>query len=347
MAIPLNDVQASFTKQLIELYKEDIPTTQFLRSFFKTSVSMTKEVSIGVRRGTESVAVDVKRHSDGNLVTFDKATEKIFVPPFYDQYLVANNHRLYDAVIGSGSAPAFAQMALELASDTVELRKTIERSIEKQCAEVLTTGIVTLANGDNIDFKRKAGSLVDLVSAGGYWTSNSVDPRAAIKAAAQFLRKDGKAMGGTFNMIMGSDVLDVMLNNTIFQNVGDIKNIDLGLVSMPQRNAEGAALHGQISAGSYKFNIWSYEQYYLDSNGVQQQYLDPKKVIVLPESPMFNLAFAAVPQLIMGGRIPQIGEYLVEEFFDQRRTAHEIHVKSAPVAIPTAVDQIYTFKAIA
>jgi hypothetical protein len=347
MAIPAQDVQNLFTKKLIAIYKEKNTPTEFLRSFFPAEEAMTKEISIGVRRGTEYVAVDVRRHSDGNLVTFNKSTEKIFVPPYYHQYLVANDHRLYDTVISSGSAPAFAQLAAELAEDVVTMRQTIERSYEKQCAEVLTTGIVTLANGDNIDFKRKAGSLVDLVSAGGYWTTNSVDPRAAFKAAGEFLRKEGKAAGAVFNAIVGSDVLNVMLNNTTFQGVQDMRRIDLGTILMPQRNAVGASLHGQISAGSYLFNIWTYEQYYTDSNGVQQEYMDPKKVVVIPEAPMFKLGFGAVPQLIEGGNIPQRGAYLVQEFFDQRRTAHEIHIKSAGIAIPVAVDQIYTFKAIA
>jgi hypothetical protein len=260
--------------------------------------------------------------------------------------MVANEHRLYDAVIGSGSAPAFAQLTQELAEDMVDLRATIERSYEKQCAQVLETGIVTLATGDNIDFKRKAGSLVDLGS-GNYWSTSTVDPRTAFKAAGTFLRKEGKAAGGTFNAIVGSDVLNVMLNNPIFQSVGDVRRIDLGFIQPPQRNAVGASLHGQISAGSYNFNIWSYEQYYTDSNGVQQEYLSPKKVIVIPESPMFKLGFGAVPQLIENGGIPQQGAYLVQEFMDQRRTAHEFHIKSAGIAIPVAVDQIYTFQAVA
>ena len=346
MAIPVQDVQNLFTKKLIAIYKEKTTPTEFLRSFFPAEESMTKEISIGVRRGTESVAIDVKRHSDGNLVTFDKSTEKIWVPPMYHQYLVANDHRLYDTVISSGSAPAFAQLAAELAEDVVTMRQTIERSYEKQCAEVLTTGIVTLANGDNIDFKRKAGSLVDLGS-GNYWSTTTVDPRTALQAAGTFLRKEGKALGGVFNVIVGSEVLNVMINNPIFQNVQDMRRIDLGTIAMPQRNSVGAALHGQVSAGSYLFNIWTYEQYYTDSAGVQQQYIDPKKVIVLPENPMFKLGFAAVPQLIEGGNIPQRGAYLVQEFFDQRRTAHEVHIKSAGIAIPVAVDQIYTFKALA
>lgn len=344
MAIPANDVQNLFTKKLIAVYKEKNTPTEFLRSFFTPEESMTKEISIAVKRGTESVAVDVKRHSDGNLLTFNKSTEKIWVPPYYDQYLVANDHRLYDAVIGSGSAPAFAQLAAELAEDLVDLKSTIERAYEKQCAEVLTTGIVTLANGDNIDFKRKAGSLVDL-GAGNYWTTGTVDPRTALKAAGTFLRKEGKAAGGVFNAIVGSDVLNIMLNNDTFKAAQDLRRIDIGTIAMPQRNAVGAALHGQVSAGSYLFNIWTYEQYYTDSAGVQQEYMDPTKVVVIPESPNFKLGFGAVPQLIENGNIAQKGAYLVQEFMDQRRTAHEIHIKSAGVAIPVAVDQIYTFKA--
>jgi len=47
-----------------------------------------------------------------------------------------------------------------------KMRDKIERSIRKQQADVMQTGIVELINGDSIDYKRKSASMVDL-GAGG------------------------------------------------------------------------------------------------------------------------------------------------------------------------------------
>ena len=63
--------------------------------------------------------------------------------------------------------------------------------------------------------------------------------------------------------------------------------------------------------------------------------------------PNFNLTFGAVPQLIENGSVPQKGAFLIQDFIDQRATAHEVNIKSAGVAIPVAVDQIYTGQPVA
>ncbi|MCK4522449.1 MAG: hypothetical protein KAU20_07790, partial [Nanoarchaeota archaeon] len=94
-SLPLQDARNVFTKMLVAVYKEKTSPTSFLRSFFPVTTTMSKEIAIQVQRGTEFVAVDVERGTNGNRNTFNTSTEKIFVPPFYWEYLTANEHRLY------------------------------------------------------------------------------------------------------------------------------------------------------------------------------------------------------------------------------------------------------------
>jgi len=347
--IPVQDAQGLFTKKMVAFYKEMPQVMSFLRSFFTVSESMTKEVSIAVRRGSERVAVDVYRYSDGNRNTFDKSTEKLFVPPFYHEYLSANEHRLYDQVItalSEGNTTYFAEMTRELAEDLMELQKKIERATELQCSQVFETGIITLNAGTNINFQRKAGSLVDL-GAGNYWATGTVNPYDTLEAGCVFIRTKGKAQGTVFNAILGSEALSDLLNNTIFKERQDLKNMALDSVRAPQRDSVGATFHGEITCGSYKVRLWAYPEYYEDSTGTSIPYVNPKKVILLPEAPKFVLAYAAVPQLIQDGKIPQKGAYLIQEFLDEKKGSHEIHIKSAPVAVPVAIDQIYTVQVVA
>jgi len=342
--IPVQDAQSLFTKKLIAIYREMSPVTGFLRSFFEPIESFTKEVSIEVQRGSEKVAVDVYRHSGGNRNTFDKATEKMFVPPYYDEYFTANEHRLYDMVIASlseGNDMLFAQMTLEQAEDLMELQKKIERAIEFQAKEVLETGVVTLKSGTNIDFGRLAGSLVDK-GAGNYWDTAIVSPFKDLENGCNFLRKEGKAHGSTFNVIMGSEALELFLNNEIVQKRGDIKSFELDSVIEPVRNSVGAAMHGKVSAGSYTVRIWSYPQFFEDATGTLIPYVDPKLCILLPENPIGKESYSAVPQLISNGGIPQKGRFLVSDYGDAKHTAHEIHIKSAPLIVPVKINQIYT-----
>lgn len=341
----IQEARSIFTKKLIAVYKEKLTATAFLRSFFPSVESMTKEISIEVQRNGEPVAVDVHRYSDGNLNKFSKSTEKIFVPPYFYEYIVANDHRLYDVAIGAQNEAAFVQLAMEMADELFALQQKIERKYELMCAQVLEDGIVQLRTSTNIDFKRKAGSLVDL-GAGNYWAS-AVDPYEDLEAGANFLRQIGKAGGGVFNGLFGSQAFSALLNNSVFKERNNLQNINLDAVAPPQRNSLGAAFHGEISIGSYKLRLWTYPEFY-DVNGTSTPYLDEKKVVMLPETPNFKLAFAAVPQLIEnGGEIPQKGAYLVQEFIDKKKTAHEISIKSAGIPVPVAVDQIYTLKTVA
>lgn len=348
MNISTTDARALFTKMLIDVYKERTTPTSFLRSFFKVKESTTKEISIEVQRGTEMIAVDVERGTEGNRNKFSKSTEKIFVPPYFREYFDATELDLYDRLFGSTEIGMgiFTAFMDSVADKMRMLQDKIERAYELQCAQVLETGIVTLINGDNIDFKRKTASMVNK-GAGNYWATGTVDPYADLEAGCTFMRQKGKAMGGTFNAIMGSLAYAALLNNTIFKAANNLFNLRLDSVTKPQRESVGGTLHGQIVCGSYLVNLWTYPEYYDTATVQNNSYINPKKVIMLPEDPRFALAFAAVPQLLTDGAAPKKGAFVFGDYIDERNAKHIFDVKSAGVAIPVGVDQIYTVQVVA
>jgi hypothetical protein len=345
--ISTTDAQGLFTKMIIDVYKQRSTPTSFLRSFFPTVVSPTLELSIEVQRGFEKIAVDVIRGTDGNRNQFTRSSEKIFIPPYYREWFDATQLQLYDRLYGATEIndAIFAAYINSVADALTDLQSKIERSYELQCAQVFLTGIVSLSAGININFQRKAGSLVD-PGAGNYF-ANNIDPFAQFEAGANFLRQVGKAQGGVFNAILGSTALSDLLANTKFTARQNYFNMALDQVAGPQRGAIGQAFHGIITAGAYKIQLWSYPQFYTDSSGNNVPYIDPKKVVMVPENPHFKLGFAAVPQLITPGSAPKVGAFVFNDYIDARGKAHVFDVESAGVAIPTAVDTIYTFKAVA
>lgn len=347
MNISTTDAQGLYTKALIATYKERSLPTGFLRSFFPTVESATLEISIEVQRGVEKVAVDVTRGTDGNRNKFEKSTEKIIVPPYYREWFDATSLQLYDRLYGATEIndAIFAQYINDVADKIMDLQAKIERAYEVQCSQVLQTGIVTLVNATSIDFKRKAASLVD-PGAGNYF-ANNIDPFAQFEAGCIFLRQVGKAMGGTFNAILGSQALTDLLANTKFTARQNLFNMALDMVAAPQRNSVGATLHGVITAGSYKVNLWSYPQYYDNTAGVSTPYIDPGLVTLLPETPKFHMAFAACPQLITPNTPPKKGAFIFSQSPDTRSRSMITEVESAGVAVPVGIDQIYTFRAVA
>lgn len=346
MQINTTDAQALFTKKIVDVYAERPKPTSFLRSFAKVVESPTKEVSIEVQRGTEKVSVDVVRGTDGIRNQTALSSEKIFIPPYHREYFDITQLQLYDRLFGATTIDdsMFAMLINSIADQTMLLQNKIERAIELQIATVFTNGTLNIESGTDINFKRKSTSIVDLGS-GQYFTS-AIDPFAKIEAGCTFIRTKGKAQGGTYNAIFGTQAWAAFLANSDFQSRQNLVNMSLDSVNPPQRNAIGGVYHGQITCGSYKVNCWTYPEYYDTATASNIAYIPETKVILLPENPKFVMNYAAVPQLINPGVAPKVGAFIVSDYIDQKAKTHEVHVESAPLFVPTAIDQIYTMKVV-
>jgi hypothetical protein len=345
--IPASQARAQFTQALVSVYKERPKTTSFLRSFFPSVYKPTRYVSIEVQRGFEKVAVDVLRGTEGNRNEFGISTQKVFDPPFFKEYFDMTQLDMYDVLVGQEniSADQYGELLAQSSEKLGMLQDKIERAYEVMCSQALTTGIITTNSGDNIDFKRKAASLDDLSATP--WTGAN-NPYTDIEAGCNFIRQKGKAQGGTFNMILGADALQALLTNSFFLQRQNLFNMALDTVRAPQRDSVGATLHGQLTAGSYKVNLWAYPEYYDNTSGVSTPYINSKKVIIVPEAPKFTFAFAAVPRLITTGGSQNVpGAYHVNEFMDERKATHDIEISSAGIPIPVAIDTIYTAQVVA
>lgn len=358
MSISAADIRGVFTKTLVDVYRERIAPTEFLQNLFPSVTVPTKTTSIEVERTGERVAVDVVRGTEGNRNTFNRSTEKIFEPPYFREYFDLTELDLYDRVIGSqGNAnkPLFTALVNEGAERLGRLVDKIRRAKELQCAQVLESGVVTMSQGvtASIDYRRKAASIVDL-GAGNYF-ANNVDPFAVFENGCNFLRKTGKSADGVFNAILGSQALTDLLANTKFTARQNLFNMALDAVQGPVKNGAGATFHGTITAGSYKVQLWAYPQFYDLNTGTDAApvwtptlYWNTKKIAMFPIKPRFKMVHCAVPQLIGSpGQLPAQGEYVMQEFLDERMAKHILDVQSAPVPIPVAVDTIYTVQVVA
>jgi len=348
MNINTVDAQTLYTKTLVGTYKERIRPKAFLRSFFKDVPPVPSlEISIEVQRGFEKVAVDVTRGSDGNLNGFNRSTEKIIIPPYFREYFPLTSLQFYDRLYGATSITdaAFTALINDTTIKMGQLQDKIERAYELFCAQVLTTGVVLLDAASDIDFRRKAASLVD--PGAGQYFANAINPFTLFENGANFLRQVGKSQGGVFNAILGSQALTDLLANVQFNDRQNRFNMKLDDVIAPQRQAIGSSFHGAITAGTYTILLWSYPEFYDNASSVSTPYVDPKKVIMLPQSPDFVMSYAACPQLLSPNTPPVTGAFIFSDYIDERKRAHEYHCESAGLPVPVAIDQIYTFKAVA
>lgn len=329
------------------------------KNFFGEQVEKTKGFNFWVRRQNRAVAVDINPLERGNINSLNKSSNKFFIPPTYDEAIVYSAFDEFESIMGADDSRVDGQIYRSLVEKTAAEMQLgldmIARREELQRAQSLLTGIVTLNNGDNIDFKRKAASLVAYNASFG-WDVATVNPDDILIQLTEFLITEGMVDHTTaLNVIVGEEALSAFKNNPIRQKQGDIKdqvymNLSTGA---PIR---GLTPQGSYSSGNFRFNLWGYTGYYDDpaNSDATTPYMDPKKIIVLPNTVPFKMVYcgtkgwsdgdgmtkSARPRIIKGAR----NFYKIRNI---REVSEEMGVRSAVVASLFEVDSVATAQVVA
>ena len=352
-----------FTTQTASIYDQVIRTrpTGFLRSFFQEKVIPTKTADIRVRKAYESVAVDTDRQSQGDFVKALVGTQKNVEPPYYQISFDQVDTQIYDMFWNTASwnANVGAQAANGIAMMMAEVQKMLERAEELQVAQVFHNGVITsFKDGSTINFGRKAGSMVDL-GAGNYWSDSGTNPYLDIQAGGDFLRKYGLMQSGKMIAIMGYKVKEALLTNPLVSVRSDIKMWKIDDFNRPERVPAGGVFDGVIGAGPYTVQLMSYPAWYNDptavlSTNTKLPYVAPNEMILIPAElteTQFDLVYCQVPNIahVLAGDTSALPmqKRLFEVIVDPNLQYIRYRVKSAPIAIPTSLDSIYTIKCLA
>ena len=355
MALTLNQHRKGITQTLIATFSDENEPKQGLAAFFPTVTTSSKLVSIEVERNLQTVAVDVQRCTDPVRNLFSHSTEKIFQPPYYNEAFDFTACQRYDETFAQGNAPTKidAQFLLKDASGKLKkIKNKILRAIELQRSQVLHSGIVKLKNGDSIDYKRQAGST-KVLTGSAEWNETTANPLKDLKDGMTFIRQEGLSGGTAINAIMGSNAFANFMASEAVKEQAEWRNIKRMELNMPQfNNVSGMVYHGQIAAGDYMVNIWTYNETYKDpETGTTKSYIEPDTVIMVAEDFKGKTTFAGVPA-ILGDNVsgqyiaPVEGEFYMRDIIDQVKMTWDFIVSSAPLAVPVSIDRIYTIKTI-
>lgn len=363
MAISITEASSTIVNAVVTGFKDRERPTMFLQSFFPANFRRSKGVKFNVKRRGRPVAVDVARYSNGERVKMSYSDQKLFVPPFFNNSIMLNDHELYMNVVGmtatmnQGTLPAGQESLLQANLDLFreDIQEEMEdvqdmqvRAVELMCAQALKSGIITLENGDNVDYKRKAASTVDL-GAGNYWTTGTVNPFGTLAAMCRFIRTEGMSGATEFDALVGIEALEALESNDIFQERMDLRNFNSGTMAMPSRPQQGAEWHGRMKCENFIVNIWTYDQYYDDPvTSTTTPYLDPKEVIVVSPDAVFSTEYCMVPQVLRADfTVPQTSEFLIQQFINEDKGTDEMKVKCAPLPILKSVDRVVTYQVVA
>lgn len=363
MAIAIQDHSAKLTSKIVGKFEEMIPVRTGFAGWFPEETTPTLEVDVEVQRDNDLIAVDVVRFTEGNKNKSSRVSEHKYIPPYFKEDYDFQRDQVYMNTIALGVGMENVQVNRVLAMNAIKQvtknRDKVIRAIRKQQADVLQTGIVALENGDNIDYRRKATSMVNVDTAGDYWSvSASANPITDIRKGMDFLRNVGNSGGSAVNVIMRSAALEAFLATTQVKEQGTnvIQQIQRININMPQFDGvSGFAFHGQIAAGDFNVNLWTYNEKYTDANGATQYYLAENKVVMIPDDFQGKTVFGGLPTMNktsingVSTAVPGIVEamYLIRNYSDEKTMSSTIELTSAPLVVPFTIDKIYTMQVLA
>ena len=349
MEMSLTDMLPLFTSQIVAKYTDHTKFKSFGRSLFTEVTTVSKLASVISQRGLKLISSDVERGQRGTLNVFDKSTQKNILPPYFNEMINLTELDSYDYLFVEGVQAEVAWGAFldDLAKRMEFIMNKIDGAYEKQCWDLLLTGIVTLVNGDSISYGRKSGSLVD-PGAGNYF-ANAVDPYGTtFERGATWLNETGKIQGNTINVIFGKTAWKDYLNNAsvVARDLKVNNNLEV-LANKAIIDSTGKVFKGATTIGQFNYQFFVYNDWWEDAAQTKTPFLDPKKVVMLPDTLPGVMTYTAVPQRVRPGQSPTKSKFTVYTAVDEFQDAEYTGVKSAGIPILAGIDQVYTEKVVA
>lgn len=342
--------------EVLKMVKSKASPSLFFRGLFADKISQARGAEFFVKKYGRDVAVDVSIYAtEGNVNRFDKQTQKDFIPPFYYETCPYSAHEAYQALMNPASSTIskgqYVSLTEKMAEDLLHVYDKLDRTEELLCSQALYTGTVTVRNGNNIDFKREAGSM-KAYNSDYDWGIDTVNPDDILIEGAQWLVSKGYAApAGLVHVIMGNTALQKFQLNPIRKAKGDIRDQKYMTLSTGRMNGVGAVPQGTYSAGSYTFILWSYPEIYKDpDSGADTNYANPYAILMLPEVMDFEMFYGAVPEwssridgMPAEGSIPTVvaGKRVVFQEKDIKAVSMANSIKSAPLPLTKEVNKIF------
>ena len=344
------------TRTMLQMVQEGFPTNHaWLRDrYFQDRPKFdTKIVEFDLKgKGDRKIAPFVHPRLGGKAVDREGYRTKSYEAPEVAPMTVTTAEDLLNRLPGENpyyQRDPNTRAAEQLARDMVMLDEIITRREEAMCAEALFTGKVTI-KGDGYDEVIDFWS--DLEEGEKPETTPTTKWDAAGTTAKQImtelrdirLKMIQTAAFTPVEVIMGSEVLNAVLDKLTDAALLDMRRVDMGQID-PTQLPQGVTYWGRLKDSG--LDLYSYDNWYTDPDtGKLTPFVPADKALLAATGIRTALAYGAcglisedpdVPRVIAGARVP-------ESWVQHASPAGRIlQMKSRPLPI---IQQVYGFHVV-
>ncbi|HEY2010536.1 MAG TPA: major capsid protein [Rhizomicrobium sp.] len=314
-----------------------------LDRFFPNVVeSNTEEVSIDVDVGKRRMSPFVSPLLEGKLVEQRRYQTNTFKPAYIKDKRAPDLRKPVRRMIGERIGGDLTGAEREMANIQFEMADQIDmlnRRLEWMASSALQTGTVTIS-GDGfptsiVDFGRDS-SLTIALSGGTTWsksniTAGTASPTTNLTTWAQQVLKESGAVvtdavfdTNAWNLFKADPALDGAIRFPLLNNMGNA-------IQPGTEIKKGAMYMGRWG----QFDLWVYNDWYVDDNNVEQPMLPSNTVILTGPELMGTRAFGMIydPAFNYGPMA-----YAPKTWLEQDPAQRFIMMQSAPIVIPSRVN---------
>lgn len=280
------DPIAQYTpREMLAAMKQFARPTSFLQDMFvKQRVKSTKTIlEIDKVLGSQMAAAYVDRQGGPNVVGKNGKETLLHVAPYvYEQVRYTPSDidtRDAGSTVYDNNTDIISQL---MNSALMDLDSRMVRTEERQLAEALQTGVVTVAGkGVNytVDFFQKASHIKD-VSVSAPWSTTG-NPLSTLEAWCEQI--DNTSAPGAGVVIGDRLAMNALIKDPEVLELLDTTNYNIGEINISLNREQRATFLGTLKGVGMHLDLYSYQGIYETVVGesiVQNPYMLPKRVIL-------------------------------------------------------------------
>lgn len=319
-----NQIDMSKPRSMAQPYEKNMPVTTFFRDTFFPVVNTypNDKIDMDFRKGGYIIAPFVANKVGGINIGRRGFETKSYSPPRIAPERILTPEVLQPRSMGetvhSTMTPEERQDYF-MQQDAQELDDSITRREEVMCAQLVSTGVISVRGyiddninnyvDDDIDYQLPEDNLITLTS-GEKWDQATSKKYDDMEEAVEVVLKGG--YNPSF-CVLGQTAWKHLRADEKFMKMLDTRAFDIGLIKPELRTQNGNGLKYVGNLPELGLELWVYYAWYLDYDGVVKPIFPVDKVSILPAT-LGSMEYAAITQLeedkryhtYEGTRVPKI-----------------------------------------